>query len=1449
MDGYQQYAARQRAQKAAKAQAKQQAAAAQNQSGRVKTLSDFSAEAKSRGVNKRARGGFGGSFGGSMLEGISEAAEWMEASAAGDVEGEQNKSAGDDDDEFAELWKEVEEASLVEVGGEQAGGEKKREKPFAPADRVVSTTSLDTSASKTPSYLAEYEKRRKMAADGVHVRAPPVVQQPPAATASATPQVAGSMQAADEESSSSSSSAPSPSEEIEVQPKEPPQKTIPQPIPKAEPIPKAGAATTSTPTSTSATQALRAVKMEGLLSVDHEEGEDVTDPPLLVPTIHIGSDGSDTGSPTSLSVSPHQGNNGFATTSDFLKTMQLPEGINAREAAQQLEREDLLNANPALKSADPASNGQATTFERFDVSDDDSTSSEEDEEDAQTVPKVRVDLNSTNNSDNCVEDEREAAEVEDDSDGDGAIERFDGAETAASPTAPVFAAEGGGAVPSQKSASPAAVLSQKSASPAAVLSQKSASPVAALSQKSASPAAQKSPVVLDSRPVSPHVDLHEHESASPAAFGDESSGAEIMKEAPAPGPLPEAVEDDSSSSEGEIEVFQPPPPEQIEATSSASRPLLGLDDSEEAAPADLESPWPDLSEPSPDLARGHKPFSPEKTPTAGRKSPAQAGSAASPSSAQAAPIVRSPTPANADEAAACPKERDRGEDVNRSVKEQVETSSSSGSRSHSAEKGSQNEDEVVPEDRFYRILDSSSPAGKFKLPEEQKRGNVANVLAAFQMGIDEIEGSTADQDQVPEQALASSESPINGLPEEDTFDDTEGGNAGRADSPAAGRGPPPEQEELPLAPSISAPEDADAENKTTKPSLLEEFDIDDDLEAFYAAQTKVVAGSTSKASSSTTTTTTGRKYAPKGGATATHSPSGLTVGMRGLLSLNHGEKENVGEGAQSPGSGPNKDEFIMSSKPTGKSHFVARQDPFEAALRQKAAKAATAKKSASSRVEIADQKQTRGEGHTGDAAAGVDSIDVESGNTVEDALEEQSGAEQSAATMRGSRGADSPSAAATATSAAQKLSDASSVLGQYRRPDLKQSLERLEEEIKGAAEDKEPVGRAKTPAPEGEATDGFPTADTQVKSLEQLEAEEREIWAVLEKEKPKAKTVGIQPKTDDANVSHHEFLNDFFKQLPSSGDEEEGQIINSSRGGTSRASGGSASSSLACCLGVLNPSSAVLESADCRRVQLLATNKQYGDFMGDETSSKLTETQKRVLVRSLNTIYKKLASSPTAPLLVDSRWEVIGFQNTDPRMDLNRSNGVLNVYHLFHLIVTDFALAENLFLLSQDPVQQFPLFCTSIAFSKLVLDIMFRDSSAGEKGVSDPFRSARGKLHRWLRAEKVDNTGSGGVFRVGGVLEGLAEVQNAMLHCFYQRWQSEVLSIGSFGRVYKDIEKQAAKNPTSFVATYHEYQEGVRRATDPSRLEFTDLDAGSRNRGSAAGMSRAEEQRLKQYAA
>lgn len=239
-----------------------------------------------------------------------------------------------------------------------------------------------------------------------------------------------------------------------------------------------------------------------------------------------------------------------------------------------------------------------------------------------------------------------------------------------------------------------------------------------------------------------------------------------------------------------------------------------------------------------------------------------------------------------------------------------------------------------------------------------------------------------------------------------------------------------------------------------------------------------------------------------------------------------------------------------------------------------------------------------------------------------------------------------------------------------------------------------------------------------MKSLDQLEAEERDIWAELEKERPKPKTIGIQPKTDDANVSHHEFLNDFFKQLPSSGDEEEGQIINSSRGGGGRASsGGSASSSFACCLGVFNPSSAVLESSDCRRVQLLATNKQYGDFMGDETSSKLTETQKRVLVRSLNTIYKKLASSPTAPLLVDSRWEVIGFQNTDPRMDLNRSNGVLNVYHLFHLIVKDFALAENLFLLSQDPVQQFPLFCTSIAFSKLVLDIMFRDLSAGEKGV------------------------------------------------------------------------------------------------------------------------------------
>ena len=45
-------------------------------------------------------------------------------------------------------------------------------------------------------------------------------------------------------------------------------------------------------------------------------------------------------------------------------------------------------------------------------------------------------------------------------------------------------------------------------------------------------------------------------------------------------------------------------------------------------------------------------------------------------------------------------------------------------------------------------------------------------------------------------------------------------------------------------------------------------------------------------------------------------------------------------------------------------------------------------------------------------------------------------------------------------------------------------------------------------------------------------------------------------------------------------------------------------------------------------------------------------------------MYKKMANSKLDLPPVSTQWEVLGFQGSDPRTDLNRSFGVLNVLHM-----------------------------------------------------------------------------------------------------------------------------------------------------------------------------------------
>merc|ERR1719464_1345004 len=90
----------------------------------------------------------------------------------------------------------------------------------------------------------------------------------------------------------------------------------------------------------------------------------------------------------------------------------------------------------------------------------------------------------------------------------------------------------------------------------------------------------------------------------------------------------------------------------------------------------------------------------------------------------------------------------------------------------------------------------------------------------------------------------------------------------------------------------------------------------------------------------------------------------------------------------------------------------------------------------------------------------------------------------------------------------------------------------------------------------------------------------------------------------------------------------------------------------------------------------------------------------------LRTLYTKLTRNKMCPS-IGLHWEVLGFQHTDPRTDLNRSGGVLNVLHLFFFVSHHFELLKAAYLLAQDTEQNFPLACVSISITRMVLEGFF----------------------------------------------------------------------------------------------------------------------------------------------
>lgn len=206
--------------------------------------------------------------------------------------------------------------------------------------------------------------------------------------------------------------------------------------------------------------------------------------------------------------------------------------------------------------------------------------------------------------------------------------------------------------------------------------------------------------------------------------------------------------------------------------------------------------------------------------------------------------------------------------------------------------------------------------------------------------------------------------------------------------------------------------------------------------------------------------------------------------------------------------------------------------------------------------------------------------------------------------------------------------------------------------------------------------------------------------------------------------------------------------------------------------------------------------------------------------RMLRTIYGKLSRNKVCPT-IGRHWEVLGFQGGDPRTDLNRSGGVLNVLQMFYFFSHHFDLLKAAYLLAQDVQQNYPLFCVSINLTKMVIEALLA-----------------GKL------SKLCNSGSKGVF------DTCCQMHSAALYHFYWRWRTQKRSIEHTELTFNEVRALLFRRPAKLLEMLEQGIAESKAKSDPTRLEFTELDFGAaRPKAAKAKATASLPTRLWQYQA
>jgi hypothetical protein len=208
-----------------------------------------------------------------------------------------------------------------------------------------------------------------------------------------------------------------------------------------------------------------------------------------------------------------------------------------------------------------------------------------------------------------------------------------------------------------------------------------------------------------------------------------------------------------------------------------------------------------------------------------------------------------------------------------------------------------------------------------------------------------------------------------------------------------------------------------------------------------------------------------------------------------------------------------------------------------------------------------------------------------------------------------------------------------------------------------------------------------------------------------------------------------------------------------------------------------------------------------------------------VHARMLRTMYFKLTRNKVCGT-IGGHWEVMGFQHTDPRTDLNRSNGVLNIIHMFWFCTRHCNIFKSAFTLAQDAEQNYPLACVCVNITQMVMTAFFSGAlsslcNSGERGVFDTLCCVF----------------AGGLFH------------------FYSQWRSQKRTIRDTDQTFKEVEQLVTRRPAKLLDALAKGAAELKAKSDPSRLEFSNLEFGASRpaRPQAAGAQGALPARLRNY--